>query len=117
MKSKKVEEMVELFESAKKAADMANAKGVLLGKQEANRCVDALSLLMRLTITPKPKEPRRIMERLEGLTKHKGRKICSAASALLHLWRERNREQARKEFSTKTFPNNSHKESSKTRGN
>ncbi|CAH2071231.1 unnamed protein product [Thlaspi arvense] len=46
------EEMVELFESAKKAADVANAKGILLGKAEASRCVDALSLLMKINFIP-----------------------------------------------------------------
>ncbi|KAG7568266.1 Transcription factor IIS N-terminal [Arabidopsis thaliana x Arabidopsis arenosa] len=105
-KNKKVDEMVKLFEEAKKAADVANAKGVLSGKAEASRCVEALSLLMNINITPKPKEPRRMMDKLEGLTKHKDRKICHAASALLHLWRQRIREQERKESSTKTFPNN-----------
>ncbi|CAE6016603.1 unnamed protein product [Arabidopsis arenosa] len=106
LKNKKVDEMVKLFEEAKKAADVANAKGVLSGKAEASRCVEALSLLMNINITPKPKEPRRMMDKLEGLTKHKDRKICHAASALLHLWRQRIREQERKESSTKTFPNN-----------
>ncbi|KAG7572749.1 TFIIS/LEDGF domain superfamily [Arabidopsis suecica] len=106
LKNKKVDEMVKLFEEAKKAADVANAKGVLSGKAEASRCVDALSLLMKINITPKPKEPRRMMDKLEGLTKHKDRKICHAASALLHLWRQRIREQERKGSSTKTFPNN-----------
>ncbi|CAH8263930.1 unnamed protein product [Arabidopsis lyrata] len=106
LKKKKVDEMVKLFEAAKKAADVANAKGVLSGKAEASRCVDALSLLMEINITPKPKEPRRMMDKLEGLTKHKDRKICHAASALLHLWRQRIREQERKESSTKTFANN-----------
>ncbi|CAH2071229.1 unnamed protein product [Thlaspi arvense] len=91
------EEMVELFESAKKAADVANAKGILLGKAEASRCVDALSLLMKINFIPKPKEPMRMMERLERLTKHKDLKICSAASALLRLWRQRVREQERKD--------------------
>ncbi|XP_010473882.1 PREDICTED: uncharacterized protein LOC104753309 [Camelina sativa] len=107
LKNKKVDEMVKLFEAAKKAADVANAKGILSGKLEASRCIDALELLKKINITPKPKEPRRMMEKLEGLTKHKDRKICHVASALLHLWRQRIRDQ---ESVTKTtFPTNSRK--------
>ncbi|XP_010418686.1 PREDICTED: synaptonemal complex protein 1-like [Camelina sativa] len=107
LKNKKVDEMVKLFEAAKKAADVANTKGILSGKLEASRCIDALSLLMKINISPKTTEPRRMMEKLEGLTKHKDRKICHVASALLHLWRQRIREQDRKKSVTKTFPNNS----------
>ncbi|EOA28290.1 hypothetical protein CARUB_v10024487mg [Capsella rubella] len=109
LKNKKVDEMVKLFEAAKKAADVANAKGVLYGKVEASRCIDALSLLMKINITPKPKEPTRMMEKLERLTKHKDRKICHASSALLQLWRQKiiAREQQRREYLTNTFPNNS----------
>ncbi|XP_010513117.1 PREDICTED: uncharacterized protein LOC104789065 [Camelina sativa] len=107
LKNKKVDEMVKLFEAAKKAADVANAKGILSGKLEASRCIDALELLKKINITPKPTEPRRMMEKLEGLTKHKDRKICHVASALLHLWRQRIRDQVRKRSVTKTFANNS----------
>ncbi|VYS68065.1 unnamed protein product [Arabidopsis thaliana] len=106
LKNKKVDEMVKLFEAAKKAADVANAKGVLSGKPEASRCINALSLLMKINITPKPKEPRRMMDKLEGLTKHKDRKICHVASALLHLWRQRIREQERKKSVTKASSKN-----------
>ncbi|CAG7874845.1 unnamed protein product, partial [Brassica rapa] len=93
-------EMVELFEAAKKAADVANAKGILSGKADASRCVEAISLLMKKNATPKPNEPRRMVERLQGLTKHKDRTICNAASALLQLWRQRIREQETKAAST-----------------
>ncbi|XP_013751258.2 uncharacterized protein BNAANNG16190D [Brassica napus] len=95
----KTEEMVELFEAAKKAADVANAKGILSGKADALRCVEAISLLMKMNVTPKPNEPRRMIERLERLAKHKDRTICSAATALLQLWRQRIREEERKESS------------------
>ncbi|CAN6833698.1 unnamed protein product [Brassica oleracea] len=90
------EEMVELFEAAKKAADVANAKGILSGKSDALRCVEAISLLIKMNVTPKPNEPRRMFERLERLSKHKDRTICSAATTLLQLWRQRIREQERK---------------------
>ncbi|KAG5396616.1 hypothetical protein IGI04_018430 [Brassica rapa subsp. trilocularis] len=92
--------MVELFEAAKKAADVANAKGILSGKADALRCVEAISLLMKMDATPKPNEPRRMLERLQVLTKHKDRTICNAASALLQLWRQRIREQETKAAST-----------------
>ncbi|CAF2096091.1 hypothetical protein BRARA_E01125 [Brassica rapa] len=94
------EEMVELFEAAKKAADVANAKGILSGKADALRCVEAISLLVKMNVTPKPNEPRRMLERLQGLTKHKDRTICNAASALLQLWRQRIREDETKAAST-----------------
>ncbi|XP_009144167.1 uncharacterized protein LOC103867834 [Brassica rapa] len=94
------EEMVELFEAAKKAADVANAKGILSGKADALRCVEAISLLVKMNVTPKPNEPRRMIERLQVLTKHKDRAICNAASALLQIWRQRTREQERKAAST-----------------
>ncbi|KAJ0240237.1 hypothetical protein HA466_0228920 [Hirschfeldia incana] len=95
----KTEEMVELFETAKKAADVANIKGILSGKADASRCVEAISLLMKLNVTPKLNEPRRMIERLRVLTKHKDRTICNAASALLQLWKQRIREQERKAVS------------------
>ncbi|CAN6996610.1 unnamed protein product, partial [Brassica rapa subsp. trilocularis] len=97
----KTEEVVELFEAAKKAADVANAKGILSGKADALRCVEAISLLTKMNVTPKPNEPRRMIERLQVLTKHKDRAICNAASALLQLWRQRIREQERKESGIK----------------
>ncbi|CAN7104234.1 unnamed protein product, partial [Brassica rapa subsp. narinosa] len=95
----RTEEMVELFEAAKKAADVANAKGILSGKADASRCVEAILLLTKMNVTPKPNEPRRMIERLQVLTKHKDRAICNAASALLQLWRQRIREEERKESS------------------
>ncbi|KAG2289209.1 hypothetical protein Bca52824_048813 [Brassica carinata] len=79
----KTEEMVELFEAAKNAL----------------RCVEAISLLMKMNVTPKPNEPRKMIERLERLAKHKDRTICSAATTLLQIWRQRIREQERKESS------------------
>ncbi|EOA28799.1 hypothetical protein CARUB_v10025031mg [Capsella rubella] len=81
-------EMLELFEIAKKSADVANAKGILAAKAETSICVDTLSLLMNFPISSTATETGRIMERLERLTKHKDRKICNSASALLHCWRE-----------------------------
>ncbi|KAJ4891454.1 Transcription factor IIS family protein [Raphanus sativus] len=100
----KTEEMVELFEAAKKAANLANAKGILSGKADASCCVEAISLLMKINVTPKPNEPRRMIERLQGITKHKDRTICNAAIALLQLWRQRIGERERKESSATENP-------------
>ncbi|CAA0374213.1 putative transcription factor IIS, TFIIS/LEDGF domain superfamily [Arabidopsis thaliana] len=86
-------EMLELFEMAKKSADVANAKGFLAAKEEASICVDILALLMKFSIISTAIETRRIMEKLERLTKHKDRKICNAALALLHHWRQTIRNQ------------------------
>ncbi|VVB07434.1 unnamed protein product [Arabis nemorensis] len=106
---KKKRELVELFEKAQRSANVAKAKGILLGRAEASRCVEALSLLMRINLTPKATEPRRMVVRLEGLTKHKDRKIRGAALPLLQLWRQKIREQERKDSFTKTFPKNPRK--------
>ncbi|CAH8385021.1 unnamed protein product [Eruca vesicaria subsp. sativa] len=52
------------------------------------------------SVTPKPNEPRKMTERLQGLTKYKDRVICNAATTLLQLWRQRIREQERERLST-----------------
>ncbi|KAG2332757.1 hypothetical protein Bca52824_003937 [Brassica carinata] len=84
---------LELFEIAKKSADVANTKGLLAAKAETSICVDTLSLLMGFPISATAPETRRIMERLGHLTRHKDRKICNSASALLHHWSESIRDQ------------------------
>ncbi|CAL9235306.1 unnamed protein product [Arabidopsis halleri] len=86
-------EMLELFDMAKKSADVANAKGILVAKEEASICVDTLSLLMEFPIISTATETRQIMVKLERLTKHKDRKICNSALALLHHWRQNIRDQ------------------------
>ncbi|CAE6026000.1 unnamed protein product [Arabidopsis arenosa] len=86
-------EMLELFDMAKKSADVANAKGILAAKEEASICVDTLSLLMEFPIISTASETRQIMVKLERLTKHKDRKICNSALALLHHWRQNIRDQ------------------------
>ncbi|CAN6807354.1 unnamed protein product [Brassica oleracea] len=77
---------LELFEIAKKSADVANTKGLLAAKAETSICVDTLSLLITMPISATAPETRRIMERLGHLTRHKDRKICNSASALLQHW-------------------------------
>ncbi|KAF8105229.1 hypothetical protein N665_0161s0028 [Sinapis alba] len=84
---------LELFEIAKKSADVANTKGLLAAKAETSVCVDTLSLLIGLPISSTAPETRRIMERLAHLTRHKDRKICNSASALFHYWSQSIRDQ------------------------
>ncbi|KFK31108.1 hypothetical protein AALP_AA6G069100 [Arabis alpina] len=86
-------EMLELFDIAKKSADVANAKGLLMSKVETSICVDTLSLLIGFPISSTAPETRRIMEKLGLLTKHKDRKVCNSATALLHHWRQSIRDQ------------------------
>ncbi|XP_010509950.1 PREDICTED: uncharacterized protein LOC104786288 [Camelina sativa] len=90
-------ETLELFEIAKKSADVANAKGILAAEAETSICVDSLALLMEFPICSAAIETTRIMARLEHLTKHKNRKICNSASALLHCWRQSIRDQQLRE--------------------
>ncbi|KFK31086.1 hypothetical protein AALP_AA6G066300 [Arabis alpina] len=95
-------EMLELFDMAKKSADVANAKGLLNAKAETSICVDTLSLLIGFPISSTAPETRRIMEKLGLLTKHKDRKICNSASELLHHWRQSIRDQQQGQDSRKT---------------
>ncbi|CAN7115400.1 transcription elongation factor TFIIS [Brassica rapa] len=84
---------LELFEKAKKSADVANTKGLLAAKAETSICVDTLSLLITMPISATAPETRRITERLGHLTRHKDRKICNSASALLQHWSQSIRDQ------------------------
>ncbi|AEC08784.1 Transcription elongation factor (TFIIS) family protein [Arabidopsis thaliana] len=88
---------LELFEIAKKSADFANAKGILASEVETSMCVDTLTLLLEFPISARDMETRKLMVRLEHLTKHKNRKICNSASKLLQCWRESIREQQLRE--------------------
>ncbi|KAJ4887481.1 Transcription elongation factor (TFIIS) family protein [Raphanus sativus] len=85
-------ETLELFDIAKKSADVANAKGLLAAKAETSICVDTLSLLISLPISATAP---RIMDRLGHLTRHKDRKICNSASALFQHWSQSIRDQQR----------------------
>ncbi|KAF8105250.1 hypothetical protein N665_0161s0047 [Sinapis alba] len=88
-------EMLELFEIAKKSADVASAKGILLSTKETSICVDTLSLLIDFPISSTALETKRIMDKLSYLTKHKDRKICNSAKTLLQHWRQSIRDQER----------------------
>ncbi|CAA7049458.1 unnamed protein product [Microthlaspi erraticum] len=90
-------EMLELFEIAKKSADVANTKGLLLAKAETSICVETLSLLMSFPISSTATDTRRIMEKLSHLTRHKDRKVCNSASSLLHHWSQSIKDQQHKD--------------------
>ncbi|CAN8315874.1 unnamed protein product [Cochlearia groenlandica] len=95
-------EMLELFEVAKKSADVANTKGLLLSKAETSICVDTLSLLKGFPIVSTATETRKIMNRLLYLTKYKDRKICNSASALFQHWSQSIKDQQSQESINKT---------------
>ncbi|KAL1223941.1 hypothetical protein V5N11_004481 [Cardamine amara subsp. amara] len=90
---KNMTEMLELFDIAKKSADIANAKGILVAKEETCICVETLSLLISYPICSIAKETRLVMEKLHRLTKHKDRKICKSASSLHQHWTQSIRDQ------------------------
>ncbi|CAD5320227.1 unnamed protein product [Arabidopsis thaliana] len=90
-------DLLELFEIAKKSADFANAKGILASEVETSMCVDTLALLLEFPISARAMETRKLMVRLENLTKHKNRKICNSASKLLQCWRQSIRDQQLRE--------------------
>ncbi|KAL1221798.1 hypothetical protein V5N11_000075 [Cardamine amara subsp. amara] len=91
---KNTAEMLELFQIAKKSADVANAKGILAAKEETCICVETLSLLISYPISSTAKETRStVMENLHHLTKHKDRKICNSASSLHQHWTQSIRDQ------------------------
>ncbi|CAA7049478.1 unnamed protein product [Microthlaspi erraticum] len=90
-------EMLELFEIAKKSADVANTKGLLLAKAETSICVETLSLLMSFPISSTATDTRRIMEKLANLTRHKDRKVCNSAATLLQHWSQSIRDQQHKD--------------------
>ncbi|XP_010548811.1 PREDICTED: uncharacterized protein LOC104820138 [Tarenaya hassleriana] len=98
---KKAIELSELFEAAKKAADAANTKGILLGRSDSSSCVDFLSRLKTIPVNWEVIEAHGMERRLEHLTKHKDRKICSSATALLQHWRQSSGRQERRVSTTK----------------
>ncbi|CBI18026.3 unnamed protein product, partial [Vitis vinifera] len=81
-------ELVELFESAKKAADAAATDGVSSNGPEVGRCVDALKQLKSFPVTYEALASTQVGKRLRHLTKHPKGKIQSLASDLLEMWKK-----------------------------
>ncbi|XP_042394244.1 transcription elongation factor TFIIS-like [Zingiber officinale] len=78
-------ELLETFEVAKKAADVAAEAGS--GSTEVDRCVDALKQLRRIPVTMQDLVETQVGKRLRYLTKHHHSKIQVEASALLEYWK------------------------------
>ncbi|KAF5192049.1 Transcription elongation factor tfiis [Thalictrum thalictroides] len=79
----KKEEILELFESAKKAADAATDNGA-----EESRCVEALKQLKKVPVTMQVLVETQVGKRLRHLTKHPREKIQTVASDLLEIWKK-----------------------------
>ncbi|XP_073130475.1 transcription elongation factor TFIIS [Henckelia pumila] len=75
-------ELIELFESAKIAADLAdNSPG------EVDRCVDAIKRLKKFPVNYQVLVSTQVGKRLRQLTKHKSDKIKSLASEVVEIWK------------------------------
>ncbi|GKV03014.1 hypothetical protein SLEP1_g15379 [Rubroshorea leprosula] len=81
-------ELVDLFEAAKKAADLAAADGVSSSGPEVSRCIDALKLLKGFPVTKDVLVSTQVGKMLRPLTKHPREKIQSVASGLLESWKK-----------------------------
>jgi transcription elongation factor S-II len=79
-------ELVDLFESAKKAADAAATASD--GGSEVSRCLDALKLLKNFPITYDILVSTQVGKKLRPLNKHPNEKIQSMASELLEVWKK-----------------------------
>lgn len=80
---------MEILAAAKKAADSANIKGILLGSSEIFRCVDCLKKLETCPFNTELINTHNIYKKLQNLCKHKSRKICSVASRLIDVWKKK----------------------------
>ncbi|KAA3479933.1 transcription elongation factor TFIIS-like [Gossypium australe] len=78
-------ELVDLFEAAKKAADLAAASDAV---SEVSRCVDALKQLRAFPVSYDILVSTQVGKRLRPLTKHPREKIQTVASDLLELWKK-----------------------------
>lgn len=78
-------ELVELFETAKKAADAA---ATAEGGAEETRCLDALGQLKSFPVTYQLLVSTQVGKRLRPLTKHPRKKIQSFASSLIEIWKD-----------------------------
>ncbi|XP_022733888.1 transcription elongation factor TFIIS-like [Durio zibethinus] len=81
-------EVVDLFEAAKKAADLAATDAVSSNGHEVSRCVDALKQLKAFPVTYDILVSTQVGKRLRPLTKHTKEKIQTVASDLLEFWKK-----------------------------
>ncbi|KAG4156533.1 hypothetical protein ERO13_D02G003200v2 [Gossypium hirsutum] len=83
--------LVELFDAARKAADLAAAAAfdaVSSKGPEVSRCVDALNQLKTFPVTYDILVSTQVERKLRPLTKHPTEKIHRMASDLLELWKK-----------------------------
>ncbi|WOL18631.1 hypothetical protein Cni_G27428 [Canna indica] len=78
-------ELLETFEVAKKAADVAAEPGG--GPAEVDRCVDALRRLRKIPVKMQDLVDTQVGKRLRYLTKHGHSKIQVEATTLLEYWK------------------------------
>ncbi|CAI0423743.1 unnamed protein product [Linum tenue] len=81
-------EVIELFESAKKAGDAAVGDDISSNGPEVGRCVDALKQLGDYPITYEILVSSQVGKRLRALTKHPVHQIQTIASDLLESWKQ-----------------------------
>ncbi|KAJ4970363.1 hypothetical protein NE237_003462 [Protea cynaroides] len=81
-------ELIELFEAAKKAADVAAAEGSCPGGSEETRCIDALKRLKNFPVTKDALVATQVGKRVRPLTKHPRAKIQAVASDLIETWKK-----------------------------
>ncbi|XP_021291155.1 transcription elongation factor TFIIS [Herrania umbratica] len=81
-------ELVDLFEAAKKAADLAATDAVSSNGPEVSRCVDALKQLKAFPVTYDILVSTQVGKKLRPLTKHPRENIHTVASDLLELWKK-----------------------------
>lgn len=80
-------ELIELYESAKKAADAAAGDGVEESSPEEDRCVDALRQLKKFPVNYQLLVSTQVGKQLRHLTKHPRKKIQALASNLIGVWK------------------------------
>ncbi|XP_039010640.1 transcription elongation factor TFIIS-like [Hibiscus syriacus] len=82
-------ELVDLFEAAKKAADLAASSDVVFPNgADVSRCVDALKQLKAFPVSYDILVSTKVGKRLRPLTKHPREKIQTVASDLLEFWKK-----------------------------
>ncbi|KAK9159339.1 hypothetical protein Scep_005913 [Stephania cephalantha] len=79
-------ELLELFDSAKRAADAATKEGSSSSSEEG-RCIDALKQLKNFPVTTKILVETQVGKRLRHLTKHPRERIQALAADLLDIWK------------------------------
>ncbi|KAF6170298.1 hypothetical protein GIB67_042988 [Kingdonia uniflora] len=79
-------ELLELYETAKKAADAVLANGDEDSPEEA-RCVEALKQLRKIPVTMKVLVDTQLGKHIKRLSKHPKEKIQAIASDILEIWK------------------------------